>query len=98
MRVFAWFLGFMGLALLAIGAFTYPAWTLLHPRFDFPFHRLGERIGMLAVLAGFVLTAQGWAWRTCAAWATESRVASSCATCWPGSPWESPCWQSWFAS
>ncbi len=58
MRVFAWFVFLMGLSLAAMAAFTYPAWLLLHPHFDFPFHRIGERIGMLAVLVGFVLGAR----------------------------------------
>ena len=58
MRSFAWFLGLTALALAAIVVFAYPAWTLLHPFFDFPFHRVGERIGMLALLAGFLLVAR----------------------------------------
>ncbi len=58
MRSFAWFLGLTALALAAIAVFAYPAWTLLHPFFDFPFHRVGERIGMLALLAGFLLVAR----------------------------------------
>lgn len=58
MRAFAWFLGLIAAALAAIAAFTYPAWLLLHPQFDFPFHRIGERIGMLALLVGFVLVAR----------------------------------------
>lgn len=58
MRVFLWFVFLMGLALAAMAAFTYPAWLLLHPHFDFPFHRIGARIGMLAVLAGFMLGAR----------------------------------------
>jgi membrane protease YdiL (CAAX protease family) len=58
MRAFAWFLGLTALALAAIAVFAYPAWTLLHPFFDFPFHRIGERIGMLALLAGFLLVAR----------------------------------------
>src|SRR5437762_12483897 len=58
MRAFAWFLALMALALAAIAVFSYPAWTLLHPFFDFPFHRVGERIGMLALLVGFVLLAR----------------------------------------
>jgi len=57
-RAFAWFLGLIALALAAIAAFTYPAWLLLHPHFDFPFHRIGERIGMLALLLGFVAVAR----------------------------------------
>jgi membrane protease YdiL (CAAX protease family) len=58
MRVFLWFVFLMGLSLAAMAAFTYPAWLLLHPHFDFPFHRIGARIGMLAVLLGFVLGAR----------------------------------------
>src|SRR5581483_6176909 len=45
-------------ALAAIGVLSYPAWLVLHPRFDFPFHRIGERIGMLALLVGFILVAR----------------------------------------
>src|SRR3984893_19385894 len=58
MRAFAWFLGLVALALAAIAVFAYPAWTLLHPFFDFPFHRVGERLGMLALLLGFLLVAR----------------------------------------
>jgi membrane protease YdiL (CAAX protease family) len=58
MRAFLWFLGMMLLALASIAAFSYPAWLLLHPHFDFPFHRIGERVGMLALLIGFVLLAR----------------------------------------
>ena len=54
MRAFLWFLGLMAVALAAIAVFTYPAWLLLHPHFHFPFHRIGERIGMLALFAGLV--------------------------------------------
>jgi membrane protease YdiL (CAAX protease family) len=57
-RTFVWFLGLMLLALAAIAAFTYPAWLLLHPYFSFPFHRIGDRIAMLALLVGFVLVAR----------------------------------------
>ncbi|HEY0767510.1 MAG TPA: CPBP family intramembrane glutamic endopeptidase [Steroidobacteraceae bacterium] len=58
MRAFVWFLALVAVALAAIAVFAYPAWTVLHPYFDFPFHRVGERIGMLALLAGFVLLAR----------------------------------------
>ena len=57
MRAFAWFLLLIAVSLAAMGALTYPAWLLLHPHFDFPFHRIGERIGMLAFLVGFLLVA-----------------------------------------
>jgi uncharacterized protein len=58
MRALSWFLVLIALALGAIALFTYPAWLLLHPHFSFPFHRIGERIGMLAFLLGFVLLAR----------------------------------------
>src|SRR5262249_10629844 len=50
--------GLMIASLAAIAVFSYPAWLLLHPHFDFPFHRIGERIGMLALLIGFILVAR----------------------------------------
>jgi membrane protease YdiL (CAAX protease family) len=58
MRAFAWFLLLIAVSLAAMAALTYPAWLLLHPHFDFPFHRIGERIGMLAFLVGFLLLAR----------------------------------------
>ena len=58
MRAFAWFLLLIALSLAAMAGLTYPAWLLLHPHFDFPFHRIGERIGMLAFLLGFLLVAR----------------------------------------
>src|SRR5579859_6905094 len=58
MRTFACFLGLILLGLASIAAFAYPAWLLLHPHFDFPFHRIGERVGMLGLLAGFLLVAR----------------------------------------
>ena len=58
MRAFTLFFGLMIAALICIAVFTYPAWLLLHPHFDFPFHRIGERIGMLALAIGFVLVAR----------------------------------------
>ncbi len=58
MRTFAYFLGLILLGLASIAIFTYPAWLLLHPHFEFPFHRIGERIGMLALALGFLVTAR----------------------------------------
>lgn len=58
MRAFAWFLLLIAVSLAAMAGLTYPAWLLLHPHFDFPFHRIGERIGMLAFLVGFLLVAR----------------------------------------
>ena len=65
MRAFVLFFGLMLAALASIAVFTYPAWLLLHLlwpllhlHFDFKFHRVGERIGMLALVIGFVLVAR----------------------------------------
>ncbi len=58
MRAFAWFLLLIAFSLACMAAFSYPAWLLLHPHFNFPFHRIGERIGMLGFLAGFLLVAR----------------------------------------
>jgi CAAX protease family protein len=58
MRAFALFFALMIVALAAIAVFSYPVWLLLHPHFNFPFHRMGERIGMLALAIGFVLVAR----------------------------------------
>jgi CAAX protease family protein len=58
MRAFTLFFGLMIAALASIAVFSYPVWLLLHPHFDFPFHRMGERIGMLALVIGFILVAR----------------------------------------
>lgn len=46
----------VGFAVMA--AFTYPAWLLVHPHFDWPFHRIGGRIGQLVLLVCLVLLAR----------------------------------------
>jgi len=58
MRTFFWFLGLLAAAFAAMALFAYPAWLLLHPHFDFPFHRIAARVGMLALLIGFVSVAR----------------------------------------
>jgi membrane protease YdiL (CAAX protease family) len=55
MRAFAWFFGLILAGLAAMGLLAWPAWQLLHPHFDFPFHRIASRIGMLALLVGLVI-------------------------------------------
>jgi hypothetical protein len=67
MRTFFWFLGLLLAGFAAIALFAYPAWLLLHPHFDFPFHRIASRVGMLAL-------------PTVQAWATESRDGCLCAS------------------
>src|SRR5215831_18981662 len=58
MRAFAVFLLLLAAALAVVALGAYPAWLLLHPHFDFPFHRIGERLGMLALAVGFVAVAR----------------------------------------
>ena len=58
MRTFFWFLGLLLAGFAAMALFAYPAWLLLHPHFNFPFHRIAGRIGMLALLIGFVSVAR----------------------------------------
>jgi hypothetical protein len=57
LRAFAWFIAMFVIGFAAIAALSYPAWLLLHPYFSFPFHRVGERIGMIALLAAFLVLA-----------------------------------------
>ena len=58
MRVFVIFLGLFLVAFGVVALLAYPGWLLLHPYFNFPFHRIGERIGMLGLLVAFVLVAR----------------------------------------
>ena len=58
MRTFFWFLGLLLAGFAAMALFAYPAWLLLHPHFDFPFHRIASRVGMLALLVGFIAAAR----------------------------------------
>jgi uncharacterized protein len=58
MRSFAWFLGLLLLALAVMAALTYPVWQLLHPMFGLPFHRVADRLGMIALAGGFFLVAR----------------------------------------
>src|SRR5829696_10144920 len=58
MRAFVIFFGLILAGLAAMATFAYPAWLLLHPYFDFPFHRIAARIGMLALVVGFIFVAR----------------------------------------
>lgn len=58
MKAFIWFLGLIAAALAAMASLTYPLWAVLYPRFGYPFHRVADRIGMLALAVGFVLVAR----------------------------------------
>ena len=57
MRAFVWFLALFAVGLTSIAVFSYPVWLWLHPHFNFPFHRMGERIGMLVLLLAFACVA-----------------------------------------
>ncbi|MGE0582518.1 MAG: lysostaphin resistance A-like protein [Steroidobacteraceae bacterium] len=58
MKALAWFLGLIVAGLAAIAILAYPAWLLVTPALDVPFHRVANRIGMLALLVGFILVAR----------------------------------------
>ena len=54
MRAFLWFLVLICLGLAAMATLAYPAWTLLNPYLDVPFHRLANRTGQLVLLVGLL--------------------------------------------
>ena len=58
MRSSAWFLGLILLALAVMATLTYLVWQLLQPLFGFPFHRVADRLGMIALGVGFFLVAR----------------------------------------
>ncbi|MEO8061460.1 MAG: CPBP family intramembrane glutamic endopeptidase [Pseudomonadota bacterium] len=58
MRSFAIFIGLIALGLAGMAFLAYPAWVLLAPHFDLKFHRVASRIGMLLLVAGFILIAR----------------------------------------
>jgi len=58
MKTLAWFLGLIAAGLAAIALFAWPAWLLVGPALDVPFHRVANRVGMLALLVGFIIVAR----------------------------------------
>ncbi|MEZ5498525.1 MAG: CPBP family intramembrane glutamic endopeptidase [Steroidobacteraceae bacterium] len=58
MRTLLIFIGLIALGFAAMALLSYPAWQLLHPHFDFAFHRIASRIGMLVLLLGMILAAR----------------------------------------
>lgn len=58
MRTFAWFIGLLLLGFAGMTFLTYPAWLLVHPTMDWPFHRVGTRIGELVLVIGFFAVAR----------------------------------------
>jgi membrane protease YdiL (CAAX protease family) len=58
MRAFLWFFGLILFALAVMALGGYPAWLLLHPHFDFAFHRIASRLAMLVAAVGLLLIAK----------------------------------------
>jgi CAAX protease family protein len=58
MRAFAWFMGMFVVGFAVMAVVTYPAWLLVHTHVDWPFHRIGGRIGQLVLLVCLVLLAR----------------------------------------
>ncbi len=58
MRSFIAFFGLILLGLAGIAALAYPAFLLVHPYVDAPFHRVASRVGMLILVIGFVIVAR----------------------------------------
>jgi membrane protease YdiL (CAAX protease family) len=58
MRAFAWFMGMFLVGFAVMAGVTYPVWLLVHPHLDWPFHRIGGRIGQVVLLVCLVLLAR----------------------------------------
>ena len=58
MRAFAWFMGLFVLGFAVMAALAWPVYEWLTPTFDFKFHRVANRLGMLALLVSFILVAR----------------------------------------
>lgn len=58
MKTFLVFLGLFLAGFVVMGLLTWPLYDLLTPTFDVKFHRVANRLGMLALLIGFVLLAR----------------------------------------
>jgi membrane protease YdiL (CAAX protease family) len=58
MRAFAWFMGMFLVGFAVMAAVTYPVWVLVHPHVDWPFHRIGGRIGQVVLLVCLVFLAR----------------------------------------
>lgn len=58
MRSFLWFIGLFVFGFAVMAALAWPLYDLLTPTFDFKFHRVANRLGMLTLLVSFVLVAR----------------------------------------
>lgn len=58
MRTFLWFLGLFVFGFAVMAVFAWPLYDALTPSFDVKFHRVANRLGMLALLIGMVLLAR----------------------------------------
>jgi len=57
MRAFAWFMGLFVFGFAMMALLAWPLYDWLIPTFDFKFHRVANRLGMLVLLLTFVLLA-----------------------------------------
>lgn len=58
MKSFVAFLGLFLVGFVVMGLLAWPLYEALTPAFDVKFHRVANRLGMLALLVGFVLVAR----------------------------------------
>ena len=58
MRSFALFLALFVAGFAAMALLAWPLYDALTPTFDIKFHRVANRLGMLALLIGFILMAR----------------------------------------
>ena len=58
MRSFALFLALFVAGFAAMALLAWPLYDALTPTFDVKFHRVANRLGMLALLIGFILMAR----------------------------------------
>jgi len=57
-KAFAWFVGLFIFGFAVISIFAWPIYDWLTPNFNFKFHRVANRLGMLALLVSFLLVAR----------------------------------------
>jgi hypothetical protein len=58
MKAFAWFMGLFVFGFAMMALLAWPLYDWLTPTFDFKFHRVANRLGMLVLLISFVLVAR----------------------------------------
>jgi membrane protease YdiL (CAAX protease family) len=58
MKAFVWFMGLFVFGFAMMALLAWPLYDWLTPTFDFKFHRVANRLGMLVLLISFVLVAR----------------------------------------